>query len=53
MIFIFGVKVFLGYRRVKGIVKFINEIVRFVDGDEVVLKKIKVVFVCNYRVFYV
>ncbi|OOM06723.1 glycogen/starch/alpha-glucan phosphorylase [Clostridium saccharobutylicum] len=50
--FIFGAKAFPGYRRAKGIVKFINEIARLVDGDEVVSKKIKVVFVRNYRVSY-
>lgn len=50
--FIFGAKAFPGYRRAKGIVKFINEIARLIDRDEVASKKIKVVFVHNYRVSY-
>ena len=50
--FIFGAKAFPGYRRAKGIVKFINEIARLIDCDEEVSKKIKVVFVHNYRVSY-
>jgi starch phosphorylase len=50
--FIFGAKAFPGYRRAKGIVKFINEIARLIDTDEEVSKKIKVVFVHNYRVSY-
>ena len=50
--FIFGAKAFPGYRRAKGIVKFINEIARFIDNDSEVSKKIKVVFVHNYKVSY-
>jgi starch phosphorylase len=50
--FIFGAKAFPGYRRAKGIVKFINEIARLIDNDEEVSNKIKVVFVHNYRVTY-
>ncbi|AQR93716.1 glycogen/starch/alpha-glucan phosphorylase [Clostridium saccharoperbutylacetonicum] len=50
--FIFGAKAFPGYRRAKGIVKFINEIARLIDRDEQASKKIKVVFVHNYRVSY-
>lgn len=50
--FIFGAKAFPGYRRAKGIVKFINEIARLIDNDLEVSKKIKVVFVHNYRVSY-
>ncbi|WP_026885434.1 glycogen/starch/alpha-glucan phosphorylase [Clostridium beijerinckii] len=50
--FIFGAKAFPGYRRAKGIVKFINEIARLIDKDEEVSKKMKVVFVHNYRVSY-
>jgi starch phosphorylase len=50
--FIFGAKAFPGYRRAKGIVKLINEIARIIDSDEEVSKKIKVVFVHNYRVSY-
>lgn len=50
--FIFGAKAFPGYRRAKGIVKFINEIAKLIDNDEQASKKIKVVFVHNYRVSY-
>lgn len=50
--FIFGAKAFPGYRRAKGIVKFINEIARLIDRDEQASKKMKVVFVHNYRVSY-
>ena len=50
--FIFGAKAFPGYRRAKGIVKFINEIANLIDSDEQASKKIKVVFVHNYRVSY-
>lgn len=50
--FIFGAKAFPGYRRAKGIVKFINEIARLIDRNEEASKKIKVVFVHNYRVSY-
>ncbi|EKQ51417.1 MULTISPECIES: glycogen/starch/alpha-glucan phosphorylase [unclassified Clostridium] len=50
--FIFGAKAFPGYRRAKGIVKFINEIARLIDNDSQVSQKIKVVFVHNYRVSY-
>lgn len=50
--FIFGAKAFPGYRRAKGIVKFINEIARLIDRDEVASQKIKVVFVHNYKVSY-
>ena len=50
--FIFGAKAFPGYRRAKGIIKFINEIARLIDSDEEASKKMKVVFVHNYRVSY-
>lgn len=50
--FIFGAKAFPGYRRAKGIVKFINEIARLIDNDPEASKIIKVVFVHNYRVSY-
>ena len=50
--FIFGAKAFPGYRRAKGIIKFINEIARLIDSDEVASKKMKVVFVHNYRISY-
>lgn len=50
--FIFGAKAFPGYRRAKGIIKFINEIARLIDSDEEASKKMKVLFVHNYRVSY-
>ena len=50
--FIFGAKSAPGYRRAKGIIKFINEIAKIVDNDEEVSRYVKVVFVSNYNVSY-
>ena len=50
--FIFGAKSAPGYRRAKGIIKYINEIAKLIDNDEEVSKYIKVVFVSNYNVSY-
>lgn len=50
--FIFGGKAAPGYFRAKSIIKFINEIAKLVNNDPVVSKKIKVVFVENFRVSY-
>ena len=50
--FIFGAKAAPGYKRAKGIIKFINEIAKLVNNDEDVNGRIKVVFVTNYRVSY-
>lgn len=50
--FIFGAKAFPGYKRAKGIVKFINEISNLIERNPEVSEKIKVVFVHNYRVSY-
>ena len=50
--FIFGAKAFPGYRRAKAIIKFITEIGKLIDNDKDVSRKIKVVFVHNYRVSY-
>lgn len=50
--FIFGAKSAPGYRRAKGIIKFINEIAKLVDNDEEVSRFVKVVFVSNYNVSY-
>ncbi len=50
--FIFGAKSAPGYRRAKGIIKFINEIAKLVDNDEEVSRYVKVVFVSNYNVSY-
>ncbi|WP_300408863.1 glycogen/starch/alpha-glucan phosphorylase [Lagierella sp.] len=50
--FIFGGKAAPGYFRAKSIIKFINEVAKLVNNDPVVSKKIKVVFVENFRVTY-
>lgn len=50
--FIFGAKAAPGYFRAKGVIKFINEIARVVNSDPDVNKKLKVVFVQNFRVSY-
>ncbi len=50
--FIFGAKAFPGYARAKAIIKFIGEIQKLVNNDEEVNKKMKVVFVENYRVSF-
>ena len=50
--FIFGAKSAPGYRRAKGIIKFINEIAKLEDNDEEVSRYVKVVFVSNYNVSY-
>lgn len=50
--FIFGAKSAPGYRRAKGIIKFINEIANLVNNDPQTKDILKVVFVCNYNVSY-
>ncbi|MDO5717418.1 MAG: glycogen/starch/alpha-glucan phosphorylase [Tissierellia bacterium] len=50
--FIFGAKAAPGYFRAKAIIKYINEIGRVINLDDRVNKKIKVVFVQNFRVSY-
>ena len=50
--FIFGAKSAPGYRRAKGIIKYINEIARLVENDPKTKDLIKVVFVSNYNVSY-
>jgi len=50
--FIFGAKSAPGYVRAKGIIKYINDIANLVNNDESVNKKLRVVFVQNYRVSY-
>jgi starch phosphorylase len=50
--FIFGAKSAPGYRRAKGIIKYINEIGKFIANDPEVNSLIKVVFISNYNVSY-
>lgn len=50
--YIFGAKAAPGYFRAKAIIKFINEIANKVNNDQEVNKKLKVIFVSNYRVSY-
>ena len=52
MTFIFGAKSAPGYRRAKGIIKYINEIGKLVNSDPDTKNLLKVVFVQNYRVSY-
>lgn len=50
--FLFGAKAAPGYRRAKGVIKFINEIARMVSADPQVNDKLQVLFVQNYNVSY-
>jgi starch phosphorylase len=50
--FIFGAKAAPGYFRAKGVIRLINDIKQLVNNDPEVNKKIRVVFVQNYRVSY-
>lgn len=50
--FIFGAKAAPGYKRAKGIIKFINEIARLINGDKGLCGKLKIVFIQNYNVSY-
>lgn len=51
-VFLFGAKAAPGYRRAKGIIKFINEIAKKIDADPAVRNQIQVLFVQNYNVSY-
>ena len=51
-VFLFGAKSAPSYVRAKGIIKFINEIAKLVNGDEEVSELLRVVFVQNYDVSY-
>ncbi|NTV88845.1 MAG: glycogen/starch/alpha-glucan phosphorylase [Clostridiales bacterium] len=50
--FIFGAKAAPGYARAKGIIKYINEVAKLVNGDPEVNGSMRVVFVRNYNVSY-
>lgn len=52
MTFLFGAKAAPGYKRAKGIIKYINEIAKLVQNDPDVREKIDVLFVQNYNVSY-
>ena len=51
-VFLFGAKAAPGYRRAKGIIKFINEIAALIRRDADVCDKMQVLFVQNYDVSY-
>ena len=50
--FIFGGKAAPGYKRAKGIIKYINEIKELINNDKDINGRIKIVFVTNYGVSY-
>lgn len=48
--FIFGAKAAAGYQRAKEIIKLINDVASIVNNDKEISKKMKVVFIEDYRV---
>lgn len=51
-VFLFGAKAAPGYRRAKGIIKYINEIAKLVNQDPMTKDLLQVLFVQNYNVSY-
>ena len=51
-VFLFGAKAAPGYYRAKGIIKYLNEIAKLVNGDPDMKGRMQVVFVQNYDVSY-
>lgn len=51
-VFLFGAKAAPGYYRAKGIIKYINEIAKRVNGDPDMKGRMQVIFVQNYDVSY-
>ncbi|MCL1904278.1 MAG: glycogen/starch/alpha-glucan family phosphorylase [Oscillospiraceae bacterium] len=50
--FLFGAKAAPGYKRAKGIIKFINETAKLVNNDKDTKDKLNILFVQNYNVSY-
>ena len=51
-LFLFGAKAAPGYFRAKGIIKYISEIAKLIDGDPAVRGRMQVLFITNYGVSY-